>query len=129
LKAATKSGNVDEVVEVVRQWISDHTAIANHQPRGMKTSEFLKKCQAAGCTYRPTSKGGSWVVLGPQNQSLRFSKSTTQMDGNVVKRYVQKLGLSAGVSGIHFDEFQQGIDPEQRLIRRFRALLKRLAHA
>ena len=41
----------------------------------------------------------------------------------------KKLGLSEATSGIHLDEFQAGVDPEQELMRQFRCVLDRLANA
>lgn len=123
------SGPTDDVVEAIEAWLNDHLAGVRHMPRTMRTTDFLLSCEKAGATYRKTGDGGSWLVRGPNGKSLRVHGSTNQLEGIVVKRYLQKLGLGETAAGIYADEFEDGIDPDQELMRRFRKVLKRLAHA
>jgi hypothetical protein len=95
----------------------------------MKLKDFLECVQAAGGTFRQSGRGGSWIVAGKSGKPLRISRSTRSLDGNVVRNFLTTLGLSEGRTGIHMDEFTQGLTPGQSLIRRFRNVLKKLAHA
>lgn len=122
----TKHQRVDEVVEQIRKWIRDHSHRARRELKAMRTIVFLKACERAGASCRESE--GSWLIRGSGRESVRISQSTPQLDGIVAKRYFQKLGLSESKSGIHFDEFQDGADSKQRLIRQFRSVLRRLAH-
>lgn len=121
--------NADQIVSSISDWVEEHTKKGNKRPREMKVSEFLKKCQMAGCRVRAQGKGGSWLVLGPNNGSVKISKSTNQLTGAVVRRYLQDIGIAAVQMGISVDEFQEGVKPEQAQIVRFRNVLNRLAHA
>jgi death-on-curing family protein len=119
----------DDEVERVRSWLYLHCTRGSASPSDMSTNEFLERIEQAGGRYRPGKKGASWIVWGPNGDSVRISRKTASLGGSVVRKYLQKLGLSHGQSGIRFQEFEAGVDVNQRLIRRFRAVLKNLAHA
>ncbi len=121
--------NVDGVVEAIREWVDDHVVTRGKAVGEMKTRDFLTCVEAAGGTFREAGKGGSWVVSGTNGKSIRISQSTPKLEDRVVRTYLTKLGLSPGQSGVYMDEFRDGVDSEQALIRRFRSVLKRLAHA
>ena len=121
--------NSDEVVKAIADWVGKHTKKASRRSSGMDVSDFLKKCKKSGCRVRMAAKGGSWIIWGPNDASIRINKSTPHLTGSIVKNYLQKLGLSASISGVYYDEFQNGLNPEQERMRRFRNVLKRLAHA
>jgi death-on-curing family protein len=123
------SGPTDEVVGAIEAWLCGNLAGVRHMPSTMRTTDFLESCEKAGATYRKTGDGGSWLIRGPSGRSLRVHGSTNQLEGIVVKRYLQKLGLGETDAGISAGEFEAGVDPEQELMRRFRKVLKRLAHA
>lgn len=129
LKSSTKSGHSDEVVEAIARWIDWYSAARDSTARGMSIRSFLDKSKQAGATWRVTSGGQSWLVRGPNGKSVRISRSTRKIDGPVVRSYLQTLGLSESRTGISLEEFQEGVGPEQELIRRFRNILNRLAHA
>lgn len=129
LKSATESGHADEVVESIRVWLGEHTSERQSKASNMRLQEFLDCVVTAGGRVRATGRGGSWLVCGPKSGHLRISKSTRELDGNVVRRYLTKLGLSVGQSGIYLDEFSGGVLESQSTIRRYRNVLKRLASA
>lgn len=128
-KQATATGHADEVVDAIRSWIGTHSTERRGRASNMKLNEFLKCVESAGGTYRRSGGGESWIVAGTSGKPIRISRSTRELDGNVVRNYLTKLGLSTGQSGIYLDEFTQGVPPTQAMIRRFRAVLKKLAHA
>ena len=122
-------GDIDQAVQNMATWLQDHLLPERPRHGEMRTQEFLARCEAAGCANRLTKQGGSWVVRGPNRKSITISASTRKLAGNVVRTYLNRLGLSETASGVHRDEFLEGVTPEQELIRQFRAVLGRLAHA
>lgn len=125
----SESRDADATVFRISCWLRDHTHAGTTVVSTMRITDFLKRCKQAGANCEWKKKGGHWLVKGPNRESIRISGSTQQLDGPVVKRYVQKLGLSDGNDGLYIDEFQTGVASEQRLIRRFRNVLRRLSHA
>lgn len=128
-RLAPFDGKPDSVVDEAAKWIRDHSSPGRTKPTGMRTGDFLKKCELAGAAYRRSKQGESWIVRGPNSKSISISGSTRRLDGTVVRTFLQRLGLSEAKTGIHLDEFQNGMSPEQVLIRQFRNVLHRLAHA
>ena len=133
IAVASKSGAYadpsDEAVEKIAAWLNAHLVPERGRFSEMRLQDFLSSCKTAGCSVRGTAQSGSWVLRGPNTKSIRIAASTRKLDGNVVRSYLRKLGLSESSSGIHPDEFCEGVDPEQDRVRRFRAVLNRLAHA
>ena len=127
IKAKTANGSADEVVEVIRQWLHEHTSPQADQIRRMKTKEFLEHVRSAGGSYRPAKRGGSWVVRGPAGKSIRISQSTPELDGPVVRTYLQRLGMTLPLLGMGTDEFLDGLSPEQQAIQKFKKVLHQLA--
>jgi death on curing protein len=123
------AGSADEVVAAIEAWIDSNCIVTRLQASGMRTLDFLKCCEKAGASFRKTGRGQSWLIIGPNRKSIKLAGSTQQLTGVVVKRYLAILGLSEGVTGVHLDEFQEGLEPNQRLMRQFRTVLKRLARA
>lgn len=121
-------GGADQEVQRVQSWLRSHGSRTDDQPKEMNVTDFLAGVEAAGGMYRKSAKGSKWIVWGPNGDSVSFGQGFAKLQGSVVKRYMQRLGLSHGMSGIHFDEFHEGLNPEQKLIRRFRLVLQRLAH-
>ena len=119
--------NADAPVEAIARWLKVHTKTRRNQATEMKIGDFLEKVRAAGGNYRES--GPSWLVLGAGQRSLHISQSTRTLPGPVVKTYVANLGLSYGQTGVYIEEFQDGVDPKQQLIRKYRSVLNRLAHA
>jgi len=118
----------DIVVEEIARWIRRNSVSRVRVPSGMKLSEFLDKCKLTGCLVR--DNGGKWVIINPQSQrSIRIRKITHTLAGQVVKQYVNRLGLSEAKTGLYLDEFLEGKIIEQQYIIRYRNVLKRLAHA
>jgi hypothetical protein len=89
----------------------------------MRVVRFLEKCRQAGVQWKES--GEAYVVWNDRGHSVRFSKSTRQLEGPVVREYLNQLGLT----DIRVDEFQEGLQPEQVELRRFRAVFRKLAHA
>lgn len=124
------SGTSDKEVATIENWIRTYSIRATTNTRDMRTSEFLRAIELAGGHYRESANGSCWTVWGlNKDGSVTISKSSKKLGGNVVKKYLQKIGLSYGRTGISFDEFEEGLDPNQLLIRNFRNVLKRLANA
>lgn len=97
----------------------------------MPINDFIQSCTSAGATCRSRGHGGGWVIKGSHKGSkgsIKISGSTRKLDGPAIKRYLQILGLSEGIAGIRIDEFQEGLDPNQKIIRGYRTVLKRLAY-
>jgi death-on-curing family protein len=119
----------DNEVEKIEEWIKSHSIKSFDYSRSMKTTDFLDAVQKAGGRYKRQGGGGRWVIWGPNGDSVRFNQNNNKLNGSVIRKYLQKIGLSPGQSGIHFNEFEEGLDPNQKLIRRFRMVLKKLSHA
>jgi death-on-curing family protein len=112
-------GSADDSVNAIADWIKENTMPETTKAREMKISEFTNKCEKAGCTKKETGGG--------VGKSVSISGSSRRLDGNVVRSYLKKLGLSQARSGIRLGEFQAGLNPEQALIRQYRAVLNKLA--
>ncbi len=121
------SGSSDDVVEKVEKWIDSHTSVGHDEPKDMLVTNFLDNCQSAGAIYRRSGDVNNWIVRGPNKKSIKIGSGTKKLAGGVVRNYLQRLGLSTVAIGVHMDEFQAGLKPEQTLIRRYRNVLKRLA--
>jgi death-on-curing family protein len=128
-KTSPFNGTADEVVKEIEGWFRQHVYVARTAPRGMRTKEFLDSCQKCGCKVNKRRDGSGWQVLGRNGRSVKIGGDTRQINGIVVVRWLQDLGLSRGSTGMYFDEFRHGLNPEQELIVKFRAVLRRLAHA
>jgi death-on-curing protein len=113
----------DDTVDALATWLSDHSTTRKAKISAMRSSDFLDKCVQAGC--RVSDAGSSWRVQGTSG-SVSFSKSTSELTGNVVKAYLRKLGLLR--EGVSADAFQDGLGNDVDLLLRFRSVLKRLAH-
>lgn len=119
-------GSSDKVVSEIEGWLNINTRTGKYNPSAMTVNDFLKKVVAAGATHRKAGDGRV-LITGPNKYTLGISGSTTKLTGQVVKRYLQNLGLSVSQAGIYLDEIQDGINPQQQIIRKFRNVLKRLA--
>ncbi len=117
--------DTDQVVENISKWIKTKSISNSTSISGMKVSYIIKQCKSLGVTCKP-SKGGA-IVLINKDKSIKISKSTKQLDGQVVKNYLKELNLSEYNIGISIDEFQVGSSTERAQIYRFIATLKRLA--
>lgn len=117
----------DALVLEISTWIRDRTVARRRQGGDMPVSEFLEACRQAGARVRETEN--AWLVQGFATESRRISKSTRKLDAGAVRNYVSALGLAGSTSGLYIDEFQDGANPEQQLMTRFRVVLNRLANA
>lgn len=117
--------SVDQVVEHIGRWIKLNTRTSKVTLGAMKTSEFKKKCSLLGAQVKE-SDGGSFVVSS-RDRSIRISRSTKQLSGPVVQRYLQRLRLNEASSGVSISEFDEGMSSEREQIHRFLLTLKRLA--
>lgn len=109
-------------MEQLGRWIKDTTVGHKGKAAGMRTRDFLDKCQEAGLTWKES--GPSYVVYD-SSHSIRISKSTHELNPSVVRQYITNLGLG----GVSVGEFQAGLSHEQVEVRRFRRVLRRLADA
>jgi death-on-curing family protein len=117
----------DKLIDAVADWIDANTEAISTSLAGMRTQEFLKQCEVAGCHVRKAGSGGSWVIQNPGVGSIRVSQSTQQVTGKVVRRFLDHLGLTASSAGIFGDEFAEEAEGERGQIRRFIVALRRLA--
>ena len=123
-----EGSSTDAEVSRIEEWLRSHSMRVDDQATTMAVKDFLEAVSSAGGHYRHSRDEGTWIAWGPNGDSVSIGRSIPELTGSVVKRYIQKLGLSQGLSGIHFDEFHEGLDPEQKLIRGFRMVLRRLSH-
>jgi death on curing protein len=118
--------DVDSVVNEIARWLKEQTVSRKTNPAGMKAKDFIAKCVAAGSLCKEAPKGGS-IVISHQGKSIRISQSTKQLDGPVVREYLNRLGLGETASGFSMEEFQEGANGEREQIYRFMSALRRLA--
>ena len=117
---------VDEVVTEIARWLKEKTTPRKIKATGMKVNDFIAKCTAAGSHCKEAPKGGS-IIISYQGKSIRISQATRQIDGPVVREYLNRLGLSETASGFSIEEFQEGANEEREQIYRFMSALRRLA--
>ncbi|WP_080762212.1 type II toxin-antitoxin system death-on-curing family toxin [Chromobacterium violaceum] len=117
--------DVDNIVNEIAKWIKHNTMSIRIKPIGMKTRLFIDKCLAAGAHCKNAS-GGAYVVSF-KKASIRISKSTKQLNGNVIRNYLSQLGLSERDTGVSVGEFQDGVNQERDQISRYIVALRRLA--
>lgn len=118
--------SADQVVEALAQWLGSRISSKRARTSSMKTREFIESCTKAGLHIREDKIG--WKVLG-KNGLIKVPRAKREIGGNVLRIYMQNLGLSEVETGISVDEFQDGISGENVIIHRFNVVLKRLAHA
>lgn len=116
----------DKLVDALAKWLDDKTERLNHNFSAMKVSEFLSKCEAAGCLTK-LSKDGTHIVQNTGKGSVNISGSTRKISGNVVRNYLRQLRLTSSSSGILQEEFQEGVSGERQEMHRYMAALRRLA--
>ncbi len=119
--------NVDVFVAQLTKWIDDRSEHLQATARTMRTDEFIDHAERAGAKIK-VSHGG-WVVIGTNMKSIRINRSTRQISGIVARVYLNRLGMSEAQSGLTFEQFQAGLNPEQEFIQTLMSVLRRLAHA
>lgn len=117
----------DKLIATLSGWLSEHTESTSSVFPTIRVSEFLKRCEEAGCTVKTGAKGGRWIVQNHGKGSVSFSQATAEFSGNVTKRYLQKLGLTASASGVLGAEFHEGVSDERAEMHRYMIALRRLA--
>lgn len=117
--------NADEVVEAIAEWLRLRTEKVGGKASTMKVHDFLASCRKAGARIK-NAKGGSYVI-STNNGNIRLSKSTPEISGPVVRRFLRQLGMSFSVAGFDQLEFQEGVNPEREQVRRYMVTLRRLA--
>lgn len=115
----------DDLIEKIAAWLSHNSESLSTSVQGMRMTEFLKRCRQAGCAVKKGKRG--WVVQNHGKGSVTISQSTPQIAGNVVKRWLQRLALTASASGILGEEFHEGVTGERDEMHRFMSALRRLA--
>jgi death-on-curing family protein len=117
-------GNHDDAVEAIRRWLSSHLSTVPAKPRTMKLAEFLALVERAGCQVK--TNRGSCKVKGPRG-GVTISRSTPELAGQVVKKYLSILGLSQGQTGFPLAELESVAKSSGDFIDEYRPLLRRLA--
>ena len=119
----------DEFVQQIRTWLNSRIKLSQNRLSSMRTVDFLEKVKTAGGSYREAAKGGSWIVFGPGNKNVRINKSTKELDGSAIRKYIKLIELNERISGVSLDEFQSGIQTSTDLIKNLITVLRRLAFA
>lgn len=121
---APKHGlHVDDMIVELGSWVKKRVATTKQKPASMKPAAFLRKCEAAGVKWKES--GQAYVIWTDKDHSVRFSRSTKELAGPVVREYLNQLGLT----DIQVAEFQVGVSDRQVELLRFRNALRRLAHS
>ena len=136
LRAATnvveddgERAGADFVVENIRVWVAAHSERLHFSLPDVSVKDLLPRLREAGCAVREANKGSKFLVTSPSGQSIRFGTNHRKLKGIIVKRYLQKLRVAQAKTGLHFDEFCEGVDPEKQAVVKFRNVLRELAHA
>lgn len=130
-RSSPYDGTPDKIVDNMILWVKKYIQHIKSAPSSMSINDFIKSCTSAGARCTKRGQDGGWNIQGPLKTSkglVSISGSTKKLDGPAIKRYLQKLGLSKGLAGIHIDEFQNGLASSQKIIRNYRTVLKRLAY-
>jgi hypothetical protein len=116
--------DVDQVVHEIAQWIKANTSSITTRPSGMKVAEFSDRCAEAGASVKQANGA---TCIRTEHGSIRISKSTRRIDGNVVRRYLRNLGLTETQSGATIDDVQEGMTQDRQEIYRYLRAMRRLA--
>jgi death-on-curing protein len=116
----------DEIVGHLAAWIKERTAAVQSRAQSMRTAEFLERCRDAG--LRVVEDRVGWKVQG-KGGMIKIARDKRELKGNVVRVYLQNLGVTDSDTGITVDTFQGGLSPEHEILLRFHAVLKRLARS
>jgi death-on-curing family protein len=117
----------DTVVNALSRWFRANSERRSFSARGMKNREFIRRCVDLGCEERIYRNRSCVTLRSPYGQVIEVA-TLGRLTGPHVKRKWSKLGLESA-TGIYLEEFTDKIRPDQDLLRRFRRVLKRLAHA
>lgn len=117
--------SVDEIVDHLITWLRERSIPTNPQVSSMTLDDFVSRCQEAGARTRD-AKGGT-ILIQNGMESIRISKSTRQLNGQAVVKYLSTLKLGLTSIGLSPQEFQTGVSPERQQIYRFIVALRRLA--
>jgi len=117
--------SIDDIVEELAVWLRGRNMARQSRPSTMKSREFLKKCSLAGAKVK---ESGSSYVVSFKMRSVRFSRSTPALAGNIVRQYLKRLRLTETQTGFTVEEFQEGLVSERTEIHRFIAVMRKLAH-
>ncbi len=120
---------VDQEVLIIQEWIDNHARRVTDNVSEMRASQFIRSVETAGGKSKLKADGTGWIVRGPVKGSVNLPRSRKKLSAGVILKFKQMLGLSLSRSGIHFEEFEEGLDPQQTLMMKFRVVLKRLANA
>jgi death-on-curing family protein len=115
-----------DLVAAIASWIRENSVHAKSELSEMSANDFIEHCKANGARHRYS--GSLHVIIG-ESGTVHFNRSTRKLSGNAIRKYIRTLGLSEGKTRLTSFEFAQGIGEEQNEIRRFRNVLRRLAHA
>ena len=116
----------DAIVDGLALWIRDRTTTVRARARTMRARDFAAKCASAGMRVKEDRQG--WQITG-NHGTIKIGNHHRELKGNVVRIYLQNLGLTEGDKGVSVDSFQDGVSDEQEILHRYQALLHRLAHA
>ena len=115
--------SIDEVVSLIATWIKDHTESTTLKASGMRTFDFLARCQTAGARIK---ESGTSYVVSNGDRRISIGKDTRKIDGAVVKKWLKDLKLSEQ-SGVSLDDFREGAFIAREQLHRYMSALRRLA--
>ncbi|MCP2014446.1 death-on-curing family protein [Deinococcus sp. HSC-46F16] len=119
-------GNSDSEVGYILDWFEKRTRRHETALKVMSTQDFLDNCMKMGAKYRESKDGRSFVVTY-RRKTVTINRRHRTLQGAVQRDFIKKLGLSRGQTGVRFDEFQDGIDPNKNIIDKLVLVMRRLA--
>lgn len=114
----------DFVVSELHNWIRSNTTQKNIAAPTVPINKFLSMVRDAGGRVKPSRNGH---LVFHNEESIRISSTTKRLNGEVVKKYLSKLGLSESRTAIMLEERINGLSPERSEIRKYKKVLTMLA--
>lgn len=114
----------DFVVGELHTWIRSNTAQKSIAAPTITIGKFLSIIRDAGARVKPSSNG---YLIFHNKESIRISSTTRRLAGEVMKKYLSKLGLSESRTAIMLEERMDGLSPEKSEIRKYKKVLTMLA--
>jgi prophage maintenance system killer protein len=115
----------DDMVISISEWIRRNSEKLSRLFSEMKTSDFARKCEEAGCDIKWNN--GAVSIRNHGVGSIRISRSTRKLTGNAIRRYLRDIGLTLTLTGIDQIEFRNGISGERSQIYRYMSAMRQLA--
>jgi death-on-curing family protein len=116
--------HADFVVSELYSWLRANTAQRSISAPTIPINKFLSIVREAGGR---TKQAGSKYLVFNNNDSISISTKTQRLNGEVVKKYLSKLGISESRTAIMLEERLDGLSPEKKEIRKYKKVLTLLA--